>query len=172
MQDSKQKWQGQKPEEQDDGIIEKVIHINRVAKVVKGGRRFSFAALVVRGDGHGRVGVGTGKAREVPEAMRKANEKANADMTPYPIYKGTIPHTVVGKFGSARVLLKPAGPGTGIIAGGAVRAIMEAVGVENILSKVIGTTNPYNVVRATLEGLSSLIAPEVMADRRGKDPRK
>lgn len=171
MQDGK-KWQGQKQEEMGDGLIEKVIHINRVAKVVKGGRRFSFAALVVKGDGHGSVGIGTGKAREVPEAMRKANEKAASDLRKYPIMNGTIPHTIIGKYGSARVLLKPAGPGTGIIAGGAVRAIMEAVGVENILSKVIGTTNPYNVVRATLEGLGSLISPDVIADRRGKDPRK
>ena len=168
MQDNRG-YRGQRPDDKDDGIIEKVIHINRVAKVVKGGRRFSFAALVVRGDGAGSVGIGIGKAREVPEAMRKANEKAANEMVKLPLRNGTIPHAIMARFGAARVLLKPAGPGTGIIAGGPVRAIMEAAGVENILSKVIGTTNPYNVVRATMDGLGKLISPEVMAERRGKD---
>lgn len=162
------RFQGRRQEEQDDGMIEKVIHINRVAKVVKGGRRFSFAALMVKGDGNGRVGIGSGKAREVPEAMRKASERATGNMVQVPIVNGTIPHEIMARFGAARVFLKPAGPGTGIIAGGSVRAIMEAAGVENILSKVVGTTNPYNVVQAVMAGLSSLISKEEMARRRGK----
>jgi small subunit ribosomal protein S5 len=162
------RFQGRRQEEQDDGMIEKVIHINRVAKVVKGGRRFSFAALMVKGDGNGRVGIGAGKAREVPEAMRKASERATQNMVNVPLVNGTIPHEIMCRFGAARVFLKPAGPGTGIIAGGSVRAIMEAAGVENILSKVIGTTNPYNVVRAVMAGFGSLISVEEMARRRGK----
>ncbi len=168
MQGRNDNWQGRNNRDEfEDSLIEKVVHINRVAKVVKGGRRFSFAALLVKGDGEGKVGMGIGKAREVPEALRKAGEKAAVAMMDVPIVDGTIPHEILCRYGAARVLLKPAGPGTGIIAGGAVRAVMEAAGIENILSKVIGTTNPYNVVRATLKGLGELISEEEMAKRRG-----
>jgi len=148
--------------------IEKVVHINRVAKVVKGGRRFSFSAIVVKGDGAGRVGIGMGKANEVPEAMRKASEKAVRSMVKVSLKNGTIPHSVDARFGAAHVVLRPAAPGTGVIAGGPVRAVLEAAGVQNILTKIIGTTNPHNVVRATLAGLMSLVSVEDVAERRGK----
>ena len=156
------------PAEEEEKLIEKVVYINRVAKVVKGGRRFSFSAIVVKGDGNGRVGVGVGKANEVPEAMRKASEKAERNMTRVPIINGTIPHELTIKYGAARVMLRPAGPGTGVIAGGPVRAVLEAAGVENILTKILGTTNSHNVVKATMKALCSLISADEMARKRGK----
>ena len=156
-------------QQEDDGLIEKVIHINRVAKVVKGGRRFSFSAIVVVGNGEGQVGVGSGKANEVPEAIRKATVRAKATMTRVPIVDGTIPHDVVGHCGSGRVLMRPASPGTGVIAGPAVRAVMDAAGVHNLLTKSLGSNNPHNVIRAVLEALKQLESPEQYSLRTGQD---
>jgi len=149
-------------------LRDRVVHLSRVAKVVKGGRRFSFSAIVVGGDGNGRVGYGLGKANEVPEAIRKGVERARASMVEIPILKGTIPHEVLGRYGAARVLLKPAGSGTGVIAGGPVRAVIESAGIKDILTKCIGTNNPHNVVKATFDGLKSLRTQNQISKKLGK----
>jgi small subunit ribosomal protein S5 len=149
-------------------LKDKVVYINRVAKVVKGGRRFSFSALVVVGDGEGTVGMGKGKASEVPEAIRKAIEQAKKSLIKFPIKDGTIPHRVIGKFGSGIVLMNPAPKGTGIIAGGAVRAVLEVAGIQDIVAKSLRSHNPFNTVKATLNGLSSIKDPDSLMKLRGK----
>ncbi len=148
-------------------FVETVVHINRVAKVVKGGKNFSFSAVVVAGDGHGKVGYGTGKAREVPAAIQKAMEQAKREMVRVPLKEGTVPHLIWGRWGATKVLLRPAAPGTGVIAGGGVRAVMESAGVQDVLTKIIGSRNPFNVVRATFEALTTLMTEDHVKRLRG-----
>ena len=155
--------------EADSDLIDKLVSINRVAKVVKGGRRFGFAALVVVGDGRGRVGFGNGKAREVPEAIRKATQKAQLRLVRVPLREGrTLHHDVQGRFGAGRVVLRAAPPGTGIIAGGPMRAVFETLGLQDVVTKSIGSSNPYNMVRATFDALAKIESPRLTAAKRGK----
>jgi small subunit ribosomal protein S5 len=163
------KPQGKMQQERDDGMIEKMIAVNRVTKVVKGGRIMGFAALAVVGDGDGRVAMGKGKSKEVPVAVQKAMEECRRNLVKVNLKNGTLHHAVVGSHGAAKVLMRPAPEGTGIIAGGAMRAVFEAVGVRDVSAKCIGSSNPYNVVRATLNGLKALNSPSEIAGKRGKN---
>jgi len=162
------KAQGRQTSESEDGLREKMIGVNRVSKVVKGGRTMSFAALTVVGDGDGRIGMGKGKAREVPVAVQKAMEQARRGMTRVALKNGTLHHTVVGKHGASTVLISPAAEGTGVIAGGPMRAIFDVMGVRNVVAKSLGSSNPYNMVRATLNGLRACSTPAEIAAKRGK----
>jgi small subunit ribosomal protein S5 len=165
---AKAQGKGHQAEERGDGLIEKMISVNRVTKVVKGGRIMGFAALTVVGDGDGRIGMGKGKSKEVPVAVQKAMDEARRKLTKVSLNKGTLHHMVIGRHGAAKVYMQPASEGTGVIAGGAMRAVFEAVGVHNVLAKCIGSSNPYNVVRATINGLLALNAPAEVAAKRGK----
>jgi small subunit ribosomal protein S5 len=160
--------QSNNPKSEGDDLLEKLIAVNRVAKVVKGGRQFGFAALTVVGDGQGKVGFGTGKAREVPVAIQKAMDSARKGMVEIRLKGSTLQHPIIGRHGAAKVFMQPASDGTGIIAGGAMRAVFEVLGVQNVLAKCIGTNNPINVVRATLNGLRSMVDAELVAAKRGK----
>lgn len=165
---AKAQGKNQQQEDKGDGLIEKMIAVNRVTKVVKGGRIMGFAALTVVGDGDGRVGMGKGKSKEVPVAVQKAMDESRRKLSKVNLKNGTLHHAVIGRHGAAKVFMMPASDGTGIIAGGAMRAVFEAVGIRNVLAKCMGSNNPYNVVRATLNGLQSLNAPSEIAAKRGK----
>ncbi len=166
---SRQGRQADRAGREETDLLDKLVHINRVAKVVKGGRRFSFAALVVVGDGRGRVGFGTGKAREVPEAIRKATERAKRTMIRVPLRDGrTLHHDMQGRYGAGKVLVRSAPPGTGIIAGGPMRAVFETMGVQDVVAKSLGSSNPHNMIKATFNALTNIMSPRTVAARRGK----